>query len=110
TMIDTLMDIAEAETGVMRLRPEPVDLARLLRSAVELYADLAEDGSIALTVDTPAELPVVADAARLRQATANLLDNAVKYTPAGGRVTVAAAREAGGVSITVADTGPGIPA
>lgn len=108
TMLDALMDIAEAETGVMTLRAEPIDLVALVRGAAELYTDLAEEKGVPLELDLPASLPLVADAARLRQAVANLIDNAVKYTPPGGRVTLSAAARPDGATITVADTGVGI--
>jgi heavy metal sensor kinase len=108
TMLDALMDIAEAETGVLTLHTEPIDLVPLVRSAVDLYADMAEEKGVAIDIDGPGRLPVVADAARLRQAVANLIDNAVKYTPAGGRVTVTAAAEPAGVAVIVHDTGIGI--
>ena len=108
TMLETLMDIAEAETGVMKLRTERIDVVPLLRSAVDLYGDLAEAKQIELDTDAPPHLAATADPARLRQALANLIDNAVKYTPAGGRVTVAASREAAALIITVSDTGVGI--
>jgi signal transduction histidine kinase len=110
TMLETLMDIAEAETGVMTLRPERIDVVPLLRSAVELYGDLAEAKQIELHIDAPPRLAATADPARLRQAVANLIDNAVKYTPSGGRVIVAVSREAASVTISVSDTGIGIVA
>jgi len=108
TTLNALMDIAEAETGVMTLHAEPTDLVPVVRSAADLYADLAEDKQIAFDVDTPDRLEAMADPTRIRQAIANLLDNAVKYTPAGGRVAISAAAEAGGVVVTVSDSGPGI--
>jgi signal transduction histidine kinase len=107
-MLDALMDIAEAETGAMTLRAEPTDLAALVRDAADLYADVAEEKGVRLDLELPAPLPIVADAARLRQAAANLIDNAVKYTQPGGRVTVSAAAGRDGATITVADTGVGI--
>jgi signal transduction histidine kinase len=107
-MLEILMDISEAETGTLRLQPERVNLADVLRDAVELYADVAEDKGLALHVDAPAELCVSADRHRLRQVTANLLDNAVKYTPSGGRIDLAARREGDDALLVVRDTGPGI--
>jgi heavy metal sensor kinase len=110
TMLDALMDIAEAETGAMRLKVEDIDVASVVRDAVNLYADLAEDKQIAVEVEAPDQVVAPADRARLTQAVANLLDNAVKYTPAGGRIRVAVNRRVDGVEITVSDTGVGIPA
>ena len=112
TTLDAVMDIAEAEQGAMRLKIEEADLVDLVRRAVDLYADLAEDKHIAIDVSAPGRLPVRADGARLTQALANLLDNAVKYTPAGGRVSIAVARDGTNreVTVEVSDTGVGIGA
>jgi signal transduction histidine kinase len=112
TMLDALMDIAEAETGVMRLKIEELDIGTVLRDAADLYADIAEDKQITLNAAVPDGITVRADRPRLTQALANLLDNAVKYTPPGGRIDVSIARSdaPADVRIEVADTGIGIPA
>jgi signal transduction histidine kinase len=110
SMLTTLMDISEAETGTMKLNVTEVALAQLAAEVVALYEDTAEDAGVSLRADVPAELSVPADRDRLRQALANLVDNAVKYTPRGGRVDLAAASEPGAVVIRVSDTGPGISA
>ncbi len=107
-MLDILMDISEAETGTLRLQVERTNLAEVLRDAVELYADLAEDRGLALEVEAPQEVCVNGDRNRLRQVAANLLDNAVKYTPRGGRIDLAARREGAEALLVVRDTGPGI--
>lgn len=111
TMLDAVMDIAEAETGAMRLKIEDVDLVAVVRDAVDLYADLAEDKRVALEVTAPDRLVLSADRARLTQVLANLLDNAVKYTPPGGRigVSVAGGGPSPGAVVEVSDTGLGIP-
>jgi signal transduction histidine kinase len=107
-MLTTLMDISEAETGTMKLNVTEVALAKLAAEVVELYEDTAEDAGVALLSEVPAELVVPADRDRLRQALANLVDNAIKYTPRGGRVDLAAAADGEAVVIRVADTGLGI--
>jgi signal transduction histidine kinase len=109
-MLNTLMDISEAETGVMRLSMAPVDAGEVLGDARELYADVAEDKGVGLQMDAPPGLTVLADRSRLRQVVANLLDNAVKYTPSGGLVTMRARADGADVAIEVEDTGPGISA
>ena len=109
-MLNTLMDIAEAESGTLQLRREPVHLADVVTRAVELYRDVAEARGVTLTVDAQADVVVTADRTRLEQVAANLIDNAVKYTPAGGRVDVDARRERSDAVIRVRDTGPGVPA
>jgi signal transduction histidine kinase len=110
SLLTTLMDISEAETGVMQLLPEVVDVQAIGGETVALYEDVAEQKGVGLGCDVEAGLAVRADRQRLRQVLANLVDNAVKYTPAGGRVTITASRLDDRVVIAVADTGPGIPA
>jgi len=107
-LLRALMEISEAEAGMLRLEKARCDLTAVARDAAELYAEVAEAKSIALTVDVSGEVPVLADRTRLRQAVANLVDNAVKYTPAGGRVTVHVSRTGTDATLTVSDTGPGI--
>lgn len=110
SMLTTLMDISEAETGTMKLNRQPVDLAKLAAEVAAVYEDTAEDAGVTLHTSVPDQLVVTADRDRLRQALANLVDNAIKYTPPGGRVDVEASRnDGGGVSIRVRDTGAGIP-
>jgi signal transduction histidine kinase len=107
-MLNTLMDISEAESGTMQLRREPLALADVIARAVDLYRDVADAKGVTLTSTAPVDVVVVADRTRLEQVAANLIDNAVKYAPAGGRVEVEAAREPGAVFLRVRDTGPGI--
>ena len=107
-MLRTLMDISEAETGIMRLDRTRVALDRLAGEIAELYGHVAEDAGITLQVDAE-PVAVNADAARLRQAIGNLVDNALKYTQRGGTVTIAVAREADTAVLRVTDTGEGIP-
>ncbi len=109
-MLGTLMDISEAETGTMALRREPVALAELVRQTVDLYEDAAEERGT--TVDTQVEGgPVVpVDRTRMRQVLANLLDNALKYTPDGGRVEISTWQEGPEAIVRVRDTGSGIHA
>jgi signal transduction histidine kinase len=117
-MLNTLMDISEAESGAMQLQREPVRLAEVVNRAVDLYHDVAEAKGVTLESasgrDAASESLVVdGDRTRLQQVAANLIDNAVKYTPPGGRVDVDIRR--GGADgeqalLEVRDTGVGIPA
>jgi signal transduction histidine kinase len=110
-MLNTLMDISEAETGTMALRPEAGSLSGLVTQAVELYEDVAEQRGVTLSADVPEGLSVEVDRSRMRQVLANLIDNAVKYTEPGGQVAVTASRRPDGWAvIAVEDTGVGIPA
>ncbi len=108
-MLNTLMDISEAETGTMALRREPVDLNELVRQTVDLYEDLAEDRQLRITASADEHLVVPVDRNRMRQVLANLVDNAVKYTPAGGEIHIEARRQGASAVISVSDTGAGIP-
>jgi len=108
-MINTLMDIAEAETGTLPLKKARVNLAGLLEDVLDLYRYVAEEKQITVTTGYPSELWVTADANRLRQALANLLDNALKYTPPGGHVEVKAREADRQALVAFQDTGVGIP-
>lgn len=108
TMLVTLMDIGEAEAGVMKLEQHPVNIAKLTAQVVDLYQHVAEEKNIRIQVEVPAGLEVSGDGGRLQRALGNLMDNAIKYTPDGGRVEVRAARKAGMVLIEVSDSGEGI--
>lgn len=107
-MLNTLMDISEAETGALKLQRALVDVPALLADTIDLYRYVAEDKGIALSLAKPTPIRLTADRNRLRQVIANLLDNAIKYTPAGGRVEVSAVSEPRQVVIRVSDTGIGM--
>jgi signal transduction histidine kinase len=110
SILNTLMDISEAETGVLQLRRAPVSLAELVGEVVELYEDVAEEKGVAVTRDQVEDVVVDADRDRLRQAFANLVDNAIKYTPSGGRVDVGITRQTDRAVVSVRDTGAGMSA
>jgi signal transduction histidine kinase len=107
-MLNTLMDISEAESGAMPLARESCDLRDVAARAIELYRDVAEAKGVALESGTRAVAPVSADPVRLEQVAANLIDNAIKYTPAGGRVVVDVDTMADRAVLRVRDTGQGI--
>jgi signal transduction histidine kinase len=109
-MLNTLMDISEAESGAMPLSREPLRLAAVAERAVELYRDVADSKGLTLEISASPDVVVLADRVRLEQAAANLLDNAVKYTPPSGRIVVEVAADAQWGVLRVRDTGPGIPA
>jgi signal transduction histidine kinase len=108
-MLNTLMDISEAESGTMQLQREPVRLAEIVARAVDLYRDVADAKGVTLAADAPPDVIVAADRTRLEQVAANLIDNAVKYTSPGGHVDVQVRREERAAVLRVHDTGPGIP-
>ncbi len=108
-LLETMLDVSAAETGTLLLHRERLDLRTVLAEATDLYREVAEEKNITVQLDAPAPVLVEGDALRLGQAVANLLDNALKYTPAGGRVRLAARGEPGLGLIEVSDTGPGVP-
>jgi signal transduction histidine kinase len=108
-MVNTLMDISEAETRTMHLTLEGVYVWRLLEQVVELYSYVAEDKHIAISLSTPKEVFLAVDRNRMTQVVANLVDNAIKYTADGGSVDIAAFSDGPEVVITITDTGIGIP-
>jgi signal transduction histidine kinase len=103
---NALLSIARAEAGSERAAFEPVDLSEVCRDLADLYGPLAEEKGLSFISTCPSGLVLQGNRHLLAQALANLLDNAIKYTPAGGRVTLSGQP---GPVITVADTGPGIP-
>jgi signal transduction histidine kinase len=108
-MLNTLMDISEAESGAMQLRLEPVALREVVDRALDLYHEVADAKGVTVAADAAADVVVMADRTRLEQAAANLIDNAIKYTPPGGQVFVETGAENGRAFLRVRDSGPGIP-
>ncbi len=110
-LVGDLLDLAKLDAGLNALNRAPLDVRPLLLGQVEKFSLRAQEKGVSLQSDLPPALPTLqADADRLTQVLTNLLDNALKHTPAGGRVTLAAAPDRGGLLIRVSDTGPGIPA
>ena len=109
-MIQDLLDVRRAESGRLGIDSKPESPASLVNDTVEMLLPLAKGSAITLEANVADDLlPVVADAARIQQVLSNLVGNAVKFTPRGGRVTVCAEQIDGGVRFGVIDTGPGIP-
>jgi signal transduction histidine kinase len=111
-MVGELLTLARFDAGQVVMAREPVELAPLLQGCVERLAPQAREADVTLTLEIPERVLVAGDADRLAQVFANLLDNAVAHTPAGGQVTLAARRveEEPAIEVVVADTGEGIPA
>jgi len=105
----SLLSIARIEAGTYEAHLDPVNLSECVRDAFELYTALAEEKSIDLVCDAPSDVRIRGDRNLLFQAITNLLDNAIKYTPDGGRVEISLEAAAGRPVLTVVDTGPGIP-
>jgi signal transduction histidine kinase len=112
SLLDTfngLLAIARAEAGRPEGIPVAFDLSAAASDMVELYAPVAEEKSLTLTGDIASGLRLIGFHQLLSQALGNLIDNAIKYTPSGGRVSVVLKRSGQGCELIVADTGPGIP-
>jgi signal transduction histidine kinase len=109
-LVDQLLDLSRLESGDVPLELEPVELAPLIDRVVSEVESARPGRSLEVRTDIPADLPPVwADRERVHQVLFNLLDNAFRFTPSGGRVAVAAARHGGSCEVRVEDTGPGIP-
>lgn len=108
SLLDALVKTSRLETGVLTLHPAPADLAPTVRRAAAQYQRAAAEKGIALAVDLPEELPTVFDAKWTEEALCNLLDNAMKYTPNGGCVTVTGAVYELFARVDVTDTGCGL--
>jgi signal transduction histidine kinase len=109
TTFNALLLIAEADAGVTRGEMAAIDLASIAADMAELYAPLAEEKGVSLEITPSGSTMIDGNRSLISQALANLVDNAIKYTPAGGKVTVTASGTPLGIELRVADTGPGIP-
>jgi len=108
-LVEDLRTLSLAESGALALHRESIDVGALVRETVESFASQAEPAAVSLEADVSSGLPQVdADPVRAREILANLVANALRYTPRGGRVSVAAHPTDGGVAIDVRDTGVGI--
>ncbi|HTN52331.1 MAG TPA: ATP-binding protein [Anaeromyxobacter sp.] len=109
-IVDDLLDLSRIQAGRIGLQAEPIEVGGLLGEAAAAVRSTAEAGKVALAVEAPEQaLRVLADPERLQLVLTNLLANALRHTGPGGRVTLRAAPERGGVRIEVCDTGEGIP-
>jgi len=113
-LVEDLLELARIESGQVPMTMEPLDLARLLRKTWRRFGERARSKGIELTAEIPSLPPIQGDARRLEQVFSNLLDNALKYTPSGGKVRLEARPTQApsgspAVEISVTDTGPGIP-
>lgn len=110
-LLENILDISRMEAGQLKPDLKPVKAAEFLTSSAESFRALFEEKGIAFSVDAAGagRTEFTADSSLLRRVMENLLSNAWKFTPKGGKVTVSARAENGGLVFTVADTGPGIP-
>jgi signal transduction histidine kinase len=109
-MLNAILDISEAEAGTLHLTPEVLSADTVIDDVISLYDFVAEEKGIRLVKDSVSSASFAGDRARLVQALANLVDNAIKYAPNGSRVTLSAREADGQIELRVSDQGPGISA
>lgn len=107
-LINTMLDITEAEARVNSCLEETFDLADLLRQAGELFSPISDAKQIRLEIDTPRPLPFMGDRKKMQRIVTNLIENAIKYTPESGLISVSVNVHDDMVQIAVKDTGTGI--
>jgi signal transduction histidine kinase len=110
SVFNALIEMAKAESGLGRADMTTLDLAAVAADVVDLYEPVAEERDLSMVASLRAGASLRGNRQLLALAVANLLDNAVKYTPSGGTITLAVDSDPRGVRLTVTDTGPGIPA
>ena len=108
-LAEDLLVLARADRGRLPVRREPVEIASLVAGSVEAFAASAAGRGVEIEVRVPKDLLVDVDELRIRQALGNLLENALRHTPSGGRVTIDATRRDGALRVEVRDTGEGFP-
>ena len=109
-LIQDLLDVTRVETGRLRVDAQPVTTVALLEGALRTLKPLVEEAGLELRVDLPSATPrVQADPERIGQVLSNLIGNAIKFTPRGGTISIAAAEANGALQVSVADSGAGIP-
>jgi signal transduction histidine kinase len=109
-MLKTLLDLTEAESGLLKLHSEPVQLTELAEQCLELYRYVAEEREVELCLEAPESVLIDGDPIRLSQVLANLLDNAIKYTSAGGTVKLSLQAADNQILLSIQDNGIGIAA
>ncbi|MDD5329541.1 MAG: HAMP domain-containing sensor histidine kinase [Sulfuricella sp.] len=109
SIINALLTLGQAEAGGIRVKKRPVDLTALLEEMLELYIPSAEERQLRLEGRIAPRMLIEADRQLLARIFSNLLDNALKYVPAGGLIMLTGAIKGGRAEITVEDSGPGVP-
>jgi len=109
SLIADLLDVTRLDAGILRIAPEPIEASTLLIDALRTLQPLVDEKRIDLEIQIDADLPhVIADCERIQQALSNLVGNAIKFTPTGGKVVIGALADSDHITVSVADTGIGI--
>ena len=110
-MINTMLEITRTDSGVAELASAPLDIREIVEEAADLFKPMAEDKDIDIKLNTPPQVVIVrGDRSKLQRVVANLLDNAIRYTPSGGAVTISVETDTNHAQVKIADTGKGIDA
>jgi signal transduction histidine kinase len=109
SLVDHLLTLSRSETGHARLSVEDIDLCGLAADVAAHLGVLAEEKRQSITIDAPVDVHVPGDRLSVRQALINLVDNAIKFSPAGGRIRIAVGQSGTSAVIDVSDTGAGVP-
>ncbi|MGC9325832.1 MAG: sensor histidine kinase, partial [Desulfomonilia bacterium] len=108
-MINTMLEIAQTDSGIAQLSRTSLDLVELVRDAYELFSAVAEDKNLSFTFDPrDKKIEIFGDRSRLQRAIANIVDNALKYTPHDGSVNITVWQDLSHAVLTVSDSGSGI--
>jgi signal transduction histidine kinase len=107
-MINMMLEISETEAGVSTLNRSEVDISELIEEACDLYQPLAEERGIHIEANIPVQFHLSGDKAKLQCVLSNLLDNAIKYTPSGGKIIVSSEAVNKKIMLSIQDTGIGI--
>ena len=108
-LIDDLLDVARIDSGTLVVARAPLEVAALVRDAAEQHVALAGEKGLSLSVECVEGLHIDGDRDRLMQLVGNLIGNAIKFTPAGGRIVLGCARRHDAIHVSVTDSGPGVP-
>jgi len=108
-MINTMLDISEAEAGVAQMAPVDIDMAEVVRDACEIFRPVAENNHLEIVQHLTPNSFIRGDKLKIQRALSNILDNALKYTPAGGTIAVSVNWNESNIVASIQDTGIGIP-
>lgn len=108
-LLTNLTEWAQSQTGIMKFKPEPIDMVELIHETEQLFDDIANQKLIEIEKELPNEAPILADRAMISTILRNLLSNAIKYSEPGGKITLSVTTETNELVVSVADSGVGIP-
>lgn len=108
SMLNTMMDISEAESGILHLNFETLNIKKVLQELMDIYSYIGEDRQLSINLNCSDDIFLFADPVRFRQAVGNVLDNAIKYSPENGSIKIDVLTDNNFCTISVTDQGSGI--